>query len=189
MRTFAPTDDRFNDNLLHVADETLTATRRRGGNWCFWIAGLTLINPTVSIRGGEISFGLGLTFTKIAEALVHGTGGPAHYAPVLVNLLFAAVLVTFGILGSNGRTWAIVAGTVIYALDGLLLVGMVATGRVPGGYLAFIIYVVALYNLYQGLNASYKLSALRSGRWRPGSPPPNLISVMGRPKTTGFSLR
>lgn len=179
MQTVNSRHNRFNDDFLRVAEETLAATSRRGANWCFWIAGLTIVSPTISFRGGEISFGLGLTFTKIAEVLVQGVPGPVRYAPVLVNFILAAIFVTCGMLGSNGRTWAIGAGTVLYALDGLVVVGMVATARIPGGYFGLIVYLLALYNLYQGLIASYKLTALRAGHWRPGSPSSNVMSALG----------
>jgi hypothetical protein len=180
MQNVTPRPDLSQDDWLRIEENNLIVAARRGTNWFYWIAGLTIINTIISLTGGGISFSVGLAFAKVVDAVGQALVGPARYALVLVDLIIAAVFVMFGVLGGKGQTWAILTGTILYVLDGLLLIGLVATGQVTAGILGFIIHGLAIYYLFQGSNASRKLAALRASRGVPGPPPPpSIISTMG----------
>ena len=100
--------------------KTLERRRRSGGQWFYWIAGLSLINAAVAFAGQEWRFILGLGVTQIVQDLAKsGSNGTK------AGLIGVAVIVIFAILGQRavqGHGWAFLVGMTLYALDGAIFV-------------------------------------------------------------------
>ena len=102
------------------ARRTLENQRRNGGQWFYWIAGLSLVNAAMGFAGQDWRFILGLGVTQIVQELAKsGSAGTK------AGLVGVAVLVVFVILGQRavqGQGWAFVLGMTLYALDGAIFV-------------------------------------------------------------------
>jgi len=132
------------------ARQILERRRRSGGQWFYWIAGLSLINAAIGFAGGEWRFILGLGMTQIVQELAQV--GSAGMKAGLVGL---AVVVVFAILGQRailGHGWAFVLGMTLYALDGGIF--LLIRDWAGAGFHAF-----ALLMITRGYVASRRLSA------------------------------
>jgi len=132
------------------ARQILERRRRSGGQWFYWIAGLSLINAAIGFAGGEWRFILGLGMTQIVQELAQV--GSAGMKAGLVGL---AVVVVFAILGQHailGHGWAFVLGMTLYALDGGIF--LLIRDWAGAGFHAF-----ALLMITRGYVASRRLSA------------------------------
>lgn len=91
-----------------------------GGNWFYWIAGMSLVNTVIGLFHGSLSFVLGLGVTQFIDAGIKQLGGGAALPLLLVNFAFAGVYALFGYFACRRAVWAFVAGIVCYSLDTLL---------------------------------------------------------------------
>src|SRR5262249_3567191 len=62
---------------------TLEDQRRRGGQWFYWIAGLSLINAVLAFSGQDWRFILGLGITQVVQELAEQSGGAGVKAGVV----------------------------------------------------------------------------------------------------------
>jgi len=132
------------------ARQTLERQRRNGGQWFYWIAGLSLVNAAIGLAGGEWRFILGLGMTQIVQELAQ-TGS----AGMKAGLVGLAVVAVFAILGRRavlGQGWAFVLGMTLYALDGGIF--LLIRDWAGAGFHAF-----ALLMITRGYVASRRLSA------------------------------
>jgi hypothetical protein len=138
---------------------------KRGANWFYWIAGLSLVNSVTSILGVGLNFLIGLGITQLIDGTAIGLGN--EIAPDLatilkvvafvLNLGVAAVFVVFGVLAGKGRKWAFVVGMVLYALDGLIFL-------LAREWLSIGFHLFALWGLYGGVRAISKLNEVESSQ-------------------------
>lgn len=103
------------------ADEAkaLEAQRRSGGQWFYWIAGLSLINAVLALTGQDWHFILGLGVTQLVQGLSQQPGT----AGVKAGLVGLVVIGLFAVLGQRaiqGHRWAFVLGMTLFALDGVI---------------------------------------------------------------------
>lgn len=154
----------------------LAAKVIHGVHWFYWVAALSAINTIISASGIEYSFALGLAFTQLIDAFSAQIVGPGRYAVIVVELMIAGVFVVFGLLGTRYQLWAIVAGTVLYVMDGLLLLGLMALGGATL-IIGLLIHGWATYQLISGMIACRRFNQLR---FSPGPPSPDVMSTMGQ---------
>lgn len=98
-----------------MADPKLEQRLTSGASWFFWIAGTSILNSIITHSGGKWSLLIGLGLTQLVDATF--TMAPA----LSLDLLIAGVFVAFGVFAHRRQGWAFMAGLIVYALDGLLL--------------------------------------------------------------------
>ncbi|HSF06086.1 MAG TPA: hypothetical protein VLG10_09890 [Methylomirabilota bacterium] len=135
------------------ADErrTLEAQRRGGGQWFYWIAGLSLINAVLALTGQDWHFILGLGVTQLVQGLSQQAGA----AGIKAGLVGLAVIGLFAVLGQRailGHRWAFVLGMALFGLDGVIF--LVVQDWVGVGFHAF-----ALVMILRGYLAARRLPA------------------------------
>ena len=132
---------------------------KRGVNWFYWIAGLSLVNSVLWLTGMEWSFIVGLGATQVVDAIVLGLseemqiGNAIKYAAFAVDLLIAGVYVLIGFLGLKRIKAIIITGMVFYALDGLIFL-------LVGDFLSLAFHGYALFCIFGGLKALKQLNQL-----------------------------
>jgi hypothetical protein len=132
------------------ARQALERRRRIGGQWFYWIAGLSLVNAALGFTGGDWRFILGLGVTQIVQELAKS--GSSQTMAGLVGL---AVIAIFAVLGQRavlGQGWAFVLGMTLYALDGGIFV--LIQDWASAGF-----HVFALIMITRGYLASRQLTA------------------------------
>jgi hypothetical protein len=133
------------------ARQALERRRRIGGQWFYWIAGLSLVNAAVGFAGGEWRFILGLGVTQVVQALAKSGS-----AATTSGLIALAVIAIFAVLGQRavlGHGWAFLVGITLFALDGGIF--LLIRDWAGVGFHAF-----ALLMITRGYVASRKLAEL-----------------------------
>ena len=157
----AATSPEFDNSYYDSVKPQLVAEMTRGANWFYWIAGLSLVNTIASLTGSNWAFGAGLGVTQIIDAVATQMEGPLKALPLIIDFTAVSLFTLFGYLGSKGQMWAIITGMVLYALDGLILLGLGALGgSLP--IIGLVIHALALYYLFSGLSACRRLQALQA---------------------------
>lgn len=135
-----------------------------GSDWFFWIAGLSLINSVMYALGQNVTFVVGLGATQVVDGVAGlliediGPGGGKGIIlviAVVLDLFIAGIFLLGGVLGRRRIRWAMIAGMVLYLLDGLILL-------VAQDYLGVLFHLVALAGLFSGLQAMGKLVKLEA---------------------------
>jgi hypothetical protein len=131
------------------ASAALSVLYRRsasGGNWFYWIAGMSLLNTLIVLFHGKMSFVLGLGVTQVIDAGIRQLGGRSALVLMPINLIFAGIYVMFGYFACRRAMWAFIAGIVCYSLDTLLF--LLARDVFGLGF-----HVFALFCIIGGLKA------------------------------------
>ena len=146
-------------SALPVAPSTVTSGSTRqmleqrrlsGARWFYWVAGLSLVNSLASLAGQQWRFILGLGLTQLADALVaHSGRGIAVVA--MMDAATVGGFVLLGRLAQQGRVWAFGVGAVVYALDGLIFVGL-------RDWIGVAFHVFVLVMTVRGLDAARRLA-------------------------------
>lgn len=157
----APDDDLVPELSGHAPPPHVSTLReqsiRSGAGWLIWIAALSLVNIGATASGSEISFALGLIISQVIALIGAGMATETH-SPTLgwVAAGVAAVpAIAFGalwFLAKDGKAWVFVLAMVVYALDLVALLGILAVA----GEMDFIgvgIHVWALWALWRGWSA------------------------------------
>ena len=129
---------------------TLERQRRNGGQWFYWIAGLSLVNTVAVLVGQSWRFILGLGITQLADSLAARSG----HGHAVVATVDAVVIGGFALLGRHaqrGQVWAFLAGGIFYALDGLLF--LVERDWIAVGFHVFVLVMIA-----RGFDAARRLA-------------------------------
>ena len=138
----------------------LENTAKSGISWFYWIAALSLINSGILLVNGSISFVVGLAITQFIDGLAMGfakISDPSmatiiRMGGLLINIIIAGMFALAGFLGLKRFRTAIIAGMVLYVLDGLLYLYF-------GEWLAVAFHVWALWSIFTGLKAINALKA------------------------------
>ncbi len=130
---------------------------RSGANWFIWIAALSLVNSISALAGSTWGFIIGLGLTQVIDAVARAAeaGVVGKTVAFGFDLAVATVFVLFGLFARKRSKAAFVSGMVIYALDGLIFLGV-------RDFLSFGFHVFALYCIYVGLKACKRLLAAES---------------------------
>jgi hypothetical protein len=137
-----------------MSDETrkaLESQRRSGGQWFYWIAGLSLINSALALAGQDWRFILGLGVTQLVQELTQESGT----AGIKAGIVGLAVIGLFAVIGQRaiqGYRWAFLLGTALFALDGAIF--LLVQDWVGVGFHAF-----ALIMILRGYSAARQLPA------------------------------
>ena len=124
-----------------------------GGDWFFWIAGISLLHSVLALFGSGFRSALGLGTTALLDSGL--TGLPK--AEVLgLDIFAAAFYVLYGFFARNGARWAFLVGALFYALDGLLLLLLFKD------WLGVLLHGYALFRIFQGFQAAQQLHTYRS---------------------------
>lgn len=123
------------------------AAIKSGGNWFYWIAGLSLINTIVALVGLNWNFVIGLGITLFLDAGIKELGGFATFILLPINLIIVGVYVMFGYFACRRARWAFITGMILYGLDTLLV--LVARDWLMIGF-----HVLALFGIGRGLQAA-----------------------------------
>ena len=116
----------------------LETQRRNGGQWFYWIAGLSLINAAVAFAGQNWRFFLGLGVTQLVQAMAQ-----SGHNGTIAGLVGVGVIVVFVILGHfavQGHGWAFLAGMVLFGLDGALF--LLVRDWAGAGFHAFAVVMI-----------------------------------------------
>ncbi|MDX9863446.1 MAG: hypothetical protein RBT34_01440 [Anaerolineaceae bacterium] len=147
---------------------------RSSARWFFWIAGLSLLNSIVFRLDGQVNFLFGLGITQLVdginraileEGLLENTRLISGFSMVLV-LLLSGLFVFFGLLTRKKMKWAFFVGTILYVLDGLILVLL-------QDYLNAAFHGYILFSLIRGWKAIQDLHALEGSENFEPPPPPS----------------
>ncbi len=95
-----------------------------GAKWFYWIAGLSLVNSLIAFFKGGIYFVIGLAYTQIVDAFglvfEEDFGTVAMVVALVVNVIISGMFALVGYFSLKGIRWLMVAGIVVYVIDGLL---------------------------------------------------------------------
>jgi hypothetical protein len=133
---------------------------RRGANWFYWVAGLSLVNSLLVHLGGNIRFVVGLGVSSAADSIA-AIGAKDHPAQAAIfraiaigfAVLASAIVVLFGWLANRRYIAFFAIGMVLYLLDGLLL--LLFRQWLSVGFHAFV-----LFCMFGGLMAYRQLNQI-----------------------------
>ena len=153
-------DDSAQEQTVLAHREQLTARMRNGGNWFFWIAGLSIVNTVILLAQGDRQYMVGLGVTQFvngfALAMVKQApdiGAGAKIAAFVFTLMASSVVGAFAFGAKRGLTWLFALGMGLYLFDGLLL-------AVFQDWLSAGFHLFALACMFGGLRAARELNAL-----------------------------
>jgi hypothetical protein len=133
--------------------QALEARRRSGGQWFYWVAGLSLINTALTLAGQSWRFILGLGVTQLVQELGQQSPG-GNMKAGLVGLVVIGLFAFLGQRAIRGDRWAFVVGMVLYALDGVIF--LLISDWLGVGFHAF-----ALMMILRGYSAARRLPSPR----------------------------
>jgi hypothetical protein len=128
---------------------------KKGANWFYWIAAMSVINSLIMLTGTNWGFAMGLAITQVVSAIAGAIAGleeqasgigAFHIGALVANILISGVFVLFGVLAGKGKKWAFILGLVLYSLDGLIYL-------MAGDFIGVAIHGLAIYFLISGLRA------------------------------------
>lgn len=128
---------------------------QQGGNWFYWIAGLSVVNAILLLTHSPVGLMFGLGATDLVTAIGSGIGGAGLAVALAVTAVLAGIIALFGVFASRGARWAFLVGMAVYALDALVSLWL-------GQYLGAAVHAYALFRIFQGFQAAGQLAALRA---------------------------
>jgi hypothetical protein len=131
-----------------TGDPELEAQCRRGAQWFYWIAALSLVNAVLGLAGQDWRFIIGLGVTQLFQEIAVEAGAVAH-------LIALAVIAFFGMLGQRavaGKGWAFLTGMIVYGIDGLIF--LLIQDWIGVGF-----HVLAIVMMFRGYVAARQLAA------------------------------
>lgn len=146
-------------DMLRQQQANLYQAGKSGANWLFWVAGLSLINSTITLFGGETRFVVGLAVTTVADAIAKVTAErEPDIASVVMTVAIAFSLFVSGLFAGAGWlarqrfNFVFAFAMFVYLLDGALC--LFFGDMMSAGFHAF-----ALFCMWGGFNAFRKLRA------------------------------
>ncbi len=128
-----------------------------GGDWFFWIAGLSVVNAVLLLMRTSFGFFFGLGLPDFALRTGMGVG-----TYLGVTGVAAGVFALFGFFARRGARWAFLTGMALYVLDALVCFYITE-------YLEGAIHAYALFRIFQGFQAAQRFAALSASQ--AGYPP------------------
>jgi len=149
---------------------------KRGANWFYWIAGLSVINSIAFAAGGNFHFLAGLGITEVADAVVDAfvnEGAPSAIRALSIVFDLIAI-VGFGLCGFFANKFsrtAFIVGIGFYFLDGLIVLLL-------GDMFMAAFHALALYGLIRGFLACRELKSYMRASAAAAPPPPPPIGTV-----------
>ena len=133
------------------------ATLSRSANWFFWVAGLSVINTIMFVKGSTWGFlaGLGIT-ADLARAAQTAGNDTGQALAVGVSLFAAAAFAGIGLVARKGVQWAFILGIILYLADSALVL-------LSGAWLMLAFHAWVLYSLWVGFSHCRRLDEFRIG--------------------------
>jgi hypothetical protein len=155
--------EQYNESAKNEATTDHFALRHQlksGANWFYWIAGISLVNSVISLFDGNWNFAVGLGITQIFDGIIRfgieeGSGNWIKAVFFSLDLVVAGMFVLLGVFANRRQSWAFVAGMILYALDGAIMI-------FAGDILGIIIHALALYFLFRGFQAARQLNQIEN---------------------------
>jgi len=113
---------------------------KRGANWFYWIAGLSLVNTIVAITGGNFHFLLGLGITEVTDAF---RSPEARMVGYFIDVLVLGFFLMCGYMAGKLHKWAFVMGMGFYALDAALT-------AMAQDWISFAFHIYAIICIWRG---------------------------------------
>jgi hypothetical protein len=135
------------DQRAAVAKMVTAARARAGAKWFYCIAGLSMINSLAVMSGASFHFVVGLGATLFVDVMARKVGSMGSVLDIVINGFGSGAFVLFGHFAVKAQKWAFLVGMGLYALDGLLLLGV-------KDYLGVGFHAYVLFAIYRGLQAA-----------------------------------
>ena len=132
-------------NAQYAARQT-----QQGGDWFFWVAGLSLANTVLRVMHVPFGFFFGLGATDAAARLGLGVG-----LTLAITVAISGLIALFGVFARRGARLAFLVGMGLYLVDALLCLLLTE-------YLEIAAHAYVLFRLFQGFQAARQLAALRA---------------------------
>jgi hypothetical protein len=133
---------------------------RKGANWFFWVAALSVVNSILMHVGAGIYFVVGMGVSLVADVAADGLAKQHPESGLIIRavgigfaILAAAVVVLFGWLANRRYLAAFVVGMGLYLLDGLIFLFF-------EDWLSVAFHAFALYWMGAGFLAYRALNAI-----------------------------
>ncbi len=123
---------------------------QQGGDWFFWVAGLSVVNAALLLIRAPFGFFFSLGVAGYAARM--GGGLPLYLA---VTVVASGVIALCGLLARRGARWAFLVGMILYVLDALLCLSLKE-------YLEIAAHAYALFRIFQGFQGAQQMSLLRA---------------------------
>lgn len=137
-------------------DQYAERQTQQGGDWFFWIAGLSIANSVLRLIHSPVGVFFGLGTTDVIDYYGASPGGPGSLIALGFDGLVAGLFALFGVFARKGARWAFIVGAVFYILDALVI--LLLTRQ----YLEVAAHAYVLFRLFQGFQAAGQLAALRA---------------------------
>jgi hypothetical protein len=158
------------DSVFAGPDPEVPVRIKRGANWFYWIAGLSVINSVAFAAGAHFHFLAGLGITEVADAVVDvfiRQGAPSVVRALSIVFDLIAVI-GFGLCGYFANKFsrtAFIVGIAFYFLDGLIVLLL-------GDIFMAAFHALALYGLIRGFLACRELKTFIKATPAFAIPPP-----------------
>lgn len=159
------------DNAVPEIDPDLVARAKRGANWYYWIAGLSVVNSVAFLAGANFHFLAGLGVTEVVDAVVEAMiqqGGPGYIRVVAVvfDLIAVAGFGLAGYFASKLSRTAFLVGIIVYIIDALIVLLLT-------DFLMLAFHAFALFSLIRGYLACREIKSQLPPPPSAGPPPPS----------------
>jgi hypothetical protein len=134
------------------ADPAVLSQLKSSASWFYWIAGLSLVNSISAFSGSSWRFIFGLGITQVFDAFGASLEGAGKGVVLVLDLLAAGVFVLFGVFAHKCQAWAFIAGMLLFALDGLVMLFF-------QDWLGVVFHAVVLFFLFRGFQVCRRLNA------------------------------
>lgn len=131
------------DSARHVTRTSVL----HGADWFFWLAILSVINSLIVYYYNIPNTPVALGITQWIDGTQAGIKSSLTEGWLVIDILVAAVLATFGLLARRGSDIAFVVGMFLYLIDAFLMIGV-------RDFFGFGVHLVGLFFLFKGLLAS-----------------------------------
>jgi hypothetical protein len=146
------------------AQHLALAYNAAGANF-YTIAVFSLINSVINLFQGGIYFPIGLGITQIVDGLIYGIGLEFPEAKtitlaigIVLNLIILGVVALFGFFIKKQVKWLIPVGSVLYLLDGLIL--LLFQDWIGAGFHAYFLY--RIWTSWQAIRSLNQIPASES---------------------------
>jgi hypothetical protein len=144
---------------------------RRGANWFYWVAALSLVNTALMHLGANIHFVVGLGVSAIADAVavLIATQHPEHAlicrtVAITFSVLASGIVFLFGWLANRRYLVPFALAIVLYSVDGLLLI-------LVQNWLSVFFHGYVVFCLWTGFRAQRELNKIERELQRRRSQP------------------
>jgi hypothetical protein len=148
------------EERLAAAIISLQQAGRRGANWFYWVAGLSVLNSLLIHLGANIYFVVGLGVSLVADSLASHLAQQNPDQGVLFRgvaigftILVSGIVVLFGWLANRRYLSVFALAMVLYVLDGLIFL-------LFQDFLSVAFHAYALFCMASGWNAYRKVNQI-----------------------------